>query len=83
MGETKKKLKYAGVCLYFVRTTILLTYLILIDRVEMRSVRTYKYLGLLVDDPVAWRPAVKDTITSCQHLVSALRRLGGTSWELT
>lgn len=46
----------------------------------IQRVRTYKYLGLVMDHRIFWRPAVRQTLTKCHALLRSVRRLCGVSW---
>lgn len=53
--------------------------LFLIDE-PIPRVRSLIYLGLLIDDRVTWRPAVKTTLLRCLHQLLTLRSSQGKGW---
>ncbi|KAG0415573.1 hypothetical protein HPB47_007189 [Ixodes persulcatus] len=42
--------------------------------------RNHTYLGLVIDDCLSWRPAVKQTISRCALHLNVLRRIRGQTW---
>lgn len=54
-----------------------------LDGQRIQQVRTYKYLGLTIDDRVTWRPAVTETIALSRRLLSTFRQVYGSPWGLT
>lgn len=47
---------------------------------HIERVNTYKYLGLLMDYPISWRPAEQQTIAYCRHLLAVLDWMYGPTW---
>lgn len=48
--------------------------------IPVKRVKTYRYLGLLVDDRVTWRPEVKKVLSKCRSLLGVIRCMREHSW---
>ncbi|KAG0422046.1 hypothetical protein HPB47_002118 [Ixodes persulcatus] len=43
-----------------------------INGTNVARVRTYSYLGFLLDDRISWKPAVKTTLIKCRRHLNAI-----------
>ena len=52
-----------------------------LDGVDIESVSTYKYLGVILDAPyLTWKPHINMLKTDCMKRLNILRALAGTKW---
>ncbi|KAM7306770.1 uncharacterized protein ISCGN_010436 [Ixodes scapularis] len=51
-----------------------------INGTDVARVRTYSYLGFLLDDRISWKPAVKATLIRCRRHLNAVRMMMGSRW---